>query len=66
MNLVENIVQDKKLRLFQESQQKALERFAEKDFKVGNEVYVRLHRMPQGESKKTWLSCPIKSLMWRK
>jgi hypothetical protein len=56
MNLAENIVSDKKLKLFQESQEKAQERFEQKDFSKGNQVFVRLHRMPKGESKKTWLS----------
>ena len=56
MNLAENIVADKKLKMFRESEIKAQERFLEKDFAVGDEVFTRLHRMPQGESKKTWLS----------
>jgi hypothetical protein len=56
MNLAENIVSDKKLKLFQESQAKAQGRFEEKDFVVGQEVFIRLHRMPKNESKKTWLA----------
>src|SRR5689334_20625410 len=54
-NVVESIISDKKLKLFEENKQKAQERFEYKPFEVGQEIFTFIDEPPAGTVRKQFI-----------